>query len=376
MTVPISHDEGLYALNAVCPYFTMFPLDFPIAVLRELDASRKRKGVVVDPFCGRGTTNLAALTYGKSTIGVDSAPVAVAVTAGKLSAPWVSVEAVVTAAKELLSQPNPETPEGDFWSLAFDPSVLKEICAMRGGLLCKRSTPARDLLRAIMLGALHGPLRVNGLSSYFSNQMPRTYSSKPNYAVRYWRAHEMTPPKVDILSIIEMRAKRVLRSSSLRASGSVHNADSRNIDWRSIDKADGQIRWVITSPPYYGLKTYRPDQWLREWFLGGAPHVSYSSDGQMRHSSPADFAEDLFLVWSSLAEAAAPDAKLVFRFGAINDRPVSVKQLVCASLRGSRWQVDDIRSAGRASYGRRQAQSFNRSSKPAMTEIDVWCSLK
>jgi hypothetical protein len=53
MTFASGRDKGLYALNAVCPYFTMFPLDFPIAVLRELGASRKRKGIVVDPFCGR-----------------------------------------------------------------------------------------------------------------------------------------------------------------------------------------------------------------------------------------------------------------------------------------------------------------------------------
>src|SRR5690348_7359303 len=118
-------DEAVYALNAVCPYFTMFPLDFPIAVLRELGASRKRKGIVVDPFCGRGTTNLAALTYAKATIGVDTAPVAVAVTAGKLSASSASVESVVETAKELLNQDAPELPEGDFWLLAFEPSVLK-----------------------------------------------------------------------------------------------------------------------------------------------------------------------------------------------------------------------------------------------------------
>ena len=248
--------------------------------------------------------------------------------------------------------------------------MLPSDFSRRNVVLTSRRTPSA------LLGALHGPLRVDGSSSYFSNQMPRTYSSKPNYAVRYWRKNELTPPKVDIASIVERRAKRILANSALRASGTVHKADSRTIDWTSTDDAKGKIRWVITSPPYYGLKTYRPDQWLREWFLGGAPDVNYSSDGQMRHSSMTDFAEDLFLVWNSLAEAAAPDAKLVFRFGAINDRPISVKKLVRASLRGSGWRVDEIRSAGRASYGRRQARSFIKGSKPALTEIDVWCSLR
>jgi hypothetical protein len=354
----------------------MFPLHFPIAVLHELGALRKRRGIVVDPFCGRGTTNLAALLYGKTTIGADSAPVAVAITAGKLCAQLVSVEDVVDAARELLSRDSPDRPEGDFWSCAFEPCVLGEICAIRAGLLDRAREPARDLLRAIMLGALHGPLRVGGSSSYFSNQMPRTYAPKPGYAVRFWRTHELTPPKVDVLAIIEKRARKVLAGPPLHASGTVHKADSRFIDWASIGNTSGQVRWIITSPPYYGLKTYRPDQWLREWFLGGAPGVNYCSDGQMRHSSPGDFAEDLYMVWNSLAQVAAPDAKLVFRFGAINDRPVPTQQIARASLRGTRWRVDKIRSAGRASYGRRQARTFNRSSKPAFTEIDVWCSLE
>lgn len=43
-------------LNAVCPYFTMFPLDFPYQHL--LDAQPGEW--VLDPFCGRGTTNYAA----------------------------------------------------------------------------------------------------------------------------------------------------------------------------------------------------------------------------------------------------------------------------------------------------------------------------
>ena len=53
------------------------------------------------------------------------APVAVAVTTGKLSASSASVESVINAAKELLNQDAPELPEGDFWCLAFEPSVLK-----------------------------------------------------------------------------------------------------------------------------------------------------------------------------------------------------------------------------------------------------------
>ncbi len=75
-------EEPLKALNAVCPYYTMFPLDFPLRTL----AGRARKGDwVADPFCGRGTTNFAARLLGLPSVGVDSSPVAVALTQAKLA---------------------------------------------------------------------------------------------------------------------------------------------------------------------------------------------------------------------------------------------------------------------------------------------------
>ena len=38
------------ALNAVCPYYTMYPLDFPLRVLKE---HGDEGDWVIDPFCGR-----------------------------------------------------------------------------------------------------------------------------------------------------------------------------------------------------------------------------------------------------------------------------------------------------------------------------------
>ncbi len=41
------------ALNAISPYYTMFPRAFPIPVLERFGGKKLR---VFDPFCGRGTT--------------------------------------------------------------------------------------------------------------------------------------------------------------------------------------------------------------------------------------------------------------------------------------------------------------------------------
>jgi hypothetical protein len=70
------------SLNAVCPYFTMYPLSFPLRVLaRERDA----KKWIFDPYCGRGATNFAARLLGMPSAGFDSSPVAAAIAQAKLA---------------------------------------------------------------------------------------------------------------------------------------------------------------------------------------------------------------------------------------------------------------------------------------------------
>src|SRR5713101_9964538 len=55
-------DRFTAALNAVCPYYTMFPLAFPLGVLSRRS---QPKQWVLDPFCGRGTTTFGARLLGR-----------------------------------------------------------------------------------------------------------------------------------------------------------------------------------------------------------------------------------------------------------------------------------------------------------------------
>src|SRR5262245_7275247 len=70
----------LYRLNGICPYYTMFPLAFPLTILRRASAG----DWVLDPFCGRGTTLYAARLLGLPCVGVDSNPVAAAIASAKM----------------------------------------------------------------------------------------------------------------------------------------------------------------------------------------------------------------------------------------------------------------------------------------------------
>lgn len=354
------------ALNGICPYFTMFPLDFPLGILKR----QAREGdIVLDPFCGRGTTNFAARLVGLSSLGVDSSPVATAITSSKLVK--VSANDILTEAHKILAECKAQNiPTSKFWRQAFHPDVLDLLCRFREAFLYDCTAASRVALRGIILGALHGPKRKT-LPSYFSNQCPRTYAPKPAYAMRYWRDRKLSPDRVDVLSVIERRAKRFYESSS-DVIGTARLADSRSTQALQPEIPQTRFDWVITSPPYYGMQTYIPDQWLRNWFVGGPDTVDYTRHNQMTHSSPSDFVANLRQVWHNVGCVSADSAKMVIRFGSLASQRTDSLDLIKESLYGNGWRITTIKRAGTAAGGNRQADTFLRTATKPKIEYDIW----
>lgn len=357
------------ALNGICPYFTMFPLDFPLKILTQ---RARPSDVVLDPFCGRGTTNFAARLVGLRSLGVDSSPVAAAITASKLVT--TTVDAIFEEARQILTKREAQLiPVSEFWQWAFHPTVLDSLCRFREAFLEDCSTAPRVALRGILLGALHGP-KQKTFPSYFSNQCPRTYAPKPAYATRYWQKRRLTSEPIDVLAVIERRAKRYYGTSSV-IRGAVRLADSRTAEAVQPERRGKRFDWVITSPPYYGIRTYIPDQWLRHWLVGGPDSVDYSNHNQVVHSSPEDFAADLRQVWHNVKKVCADDARMVIRFGGITNRTANPLDIIKGSLYGSGWRIRTLRKAGTATDGKRQADAFLRNKTKPMVEYDIWASL-
>jgi hypothetical protein len=346
----------------------MFPLDFPLKILKR----RAREGdAVLDPFCGRGTTNFAARLFGLRSLGVDSSAVAAAITASKLVT--TTVDDILSEARRIVAGHEADhVPKGEFWEWAFHPAVLSVLCRFRDAFLEDCSEEARVALRGIMLGALHGP-KQKTFPGYFSNQCPRTYAPKPAYATRYWQRRALVPEPVDVMAIIERRARRYYAKSPL-TTGAVRLADSRTVEALQPESANMRFNWVITSPPYYGMRTYVPDQWLRSWFVGGPDAVDYTSSDQVIHSSPDDFAADLRQVWRNVERVCSEDAKMVIRFGGITDRKANPADLIKSSLDDSGWRIRTIRRAGTAKDGKRQADSFLQMRSEPLVEYDIWVS--
>ncbi len=361
---------GNKQLHWLCAYFTMFPLDFPLQILQR---RAQPHHWVVDPFSGRGTTNYAARLTELPSIGIDSSPIAHALTAAKLAN--ASPSSIVECAEETLdSYQATEIPEGEFWSLAFDKDVLRSICSIREGLLQDCESDVRRALRGIILGALHGPIGKE-TQSYLSNQCVRSYAPKPDYAIRFWKRNNLEcPPKIDILGVIRKRAEKYYAGQIPSAGYAIHH-DSRTIsmaDYLGTDSA----QWIITSPPYYGMRTYIPDQWLRNWFVGGPASVAYSYEGQLEHSSPDYFAEQLRKVWQNMAKVSTDTTQMIVRFGGVSERSANPVSILKESFADSPWRLKTLLPAGSANSGRRQAASFSIRKRAPLPEYDAWARLK
>jgi hypothetical protein len=359
--------EPNLALNGICPYFTMFPLEFPLRILKE----RARKtDKVLDPFCGRGTTNFAARITGLVSLGVDSSPVAAAITAAKLVSPHPN--AVLREARRILVSQRPSSvPTSEFWHEAFHPDVLVSLCQFRQAFNENCETAARIALRGIILGALHGP-KQRTVKSYFSNQCPRSYSPKPAYALRFWRKHKLKPERLDVIDLIKRKADRFYDGQLPSGKGYVKLADSRKSGSLLAKQVNGSFQWVISSPPYYGMRTYVPDQWLRSWFLGGEDTVSYGNENQLDHWSPQKFASELRQVWINTAKVCSKSATMVIRYGGIPDRSADPLSILKSSFDDSGWRIVTLREAGYSTIARRQADSFLKTWSKPRVEHDVW----
>lgn len=217
-------------LHSLCPYFAMFPESF---VETHVGALTLPADYVLDPFSGRGTTLLQALLMGRNAVATDTNPVAFCISGAKAAVP--SLDSILTELKILEAQfDNYERDrlEGErsglppFFRRAFYATTHYQILFLRK-VLNWRSNPVHRFIAALVLGSLHGDS-----PSYFSNQMPRTISTKPRYSLDYWRRHRLWPRKRDVFALLRSRAQYRLSSEVPGLVGRVALADPEKASTR------------------------------------------------------------------------------------------------------------------------------------------------
>lgn len=122
---------------------------------------------------------------------------------------------------------------------------------------------------AVMLGILHANARRDGTPRGMTIAMPNTFSMAPRYVMKYKRAHNLAPPRLDVLTFLENRIAHL---------GSRPTGFQRGHAWLR-NACDPPVvlsrfkppRLIFTSPPYLGVMKYGKLNWLRLWLLGLDP---------------------------------------------------------------------------------------------------------
>jgi hypothetical protein len=224
------------------------------------------------------------------------------------------------------------------------------------------------MLAALTLGVLHGESQTS--SSYLSNQMPRTISTKPDYSVRFWKRHRYTAPERDVFTLLRDGVKYRYVSSPPTGSATIVCGDMRELPRQPL-LARRSVHAVITSPPYLNVTNFEEDQWLRLWFLGGPPAPTrgrISNDD--RHYGLDSYWQLIADTWRMLGHVMAADSNVVMRVGMKGVEPERIADglLGCSVL--SQREVRLV-STETSEIRRRQTGSFRPGSSGCLLEVDA-----
>ena len=326
-----------HRLHSICPYFAMFP---EILVKKNLIWSEPGD-VVLDPFCGRGTTILESLLADRAALGCDVNPVAVCLSRAKAFPP--SESRVLARLQDISEQKGGDLLDvyPEFFRWCFEMSTFKEIIKLKNNLNWREN--AEDcFIAAVTLGVLHG--ESHKTSNCLSNRMPRTISTKPKYSVNWWKEKNEYPPKRDVFRIVRDMIEYRYYSEAPERQGRVEECDARNVS-DCFSEYRGQVRMVITSPPYLNTTSFAEDQWLRLWFLGGPDRPEPQQYKDDRYHDPQKYWKFLSETWSGMESLLAPKADIVVRIG------------------GKRFSADEVTEGLMESFDRGFSRPFSMKGK-------------
>jgi site-specific DNA-methyltransferase (adenine-specific) len=241
---------------------------FPLWVAYELlEKECGKTSIILDPFCGKGTTLLAARMLGHKAYGIDIAPEAVVCSLSKLVD--VNLDSVKKYVKGLSINGSSRNAVPKSVKAFFHPSTLAQIQSIRDELLRDRlskNKKRRDkavFVLASLLGILHG-------HSSFSLSIPsaHAYSMAPAYVLRFAAKHNLRAPKTNVHECLLEKISRCLKSPLPPTNSFDVRRGSAVCSTKIFPELIGKVDLILTSPPYLNAQTYAKDNWLRLWLLG------------------------------------------------------------------------------------------------------------
>jgi site-specific DNA-methyltransferase (adenine-specific) len=280
--------------HTMCSYLGSFPASLAGTFIEVLSDP---KDIVLDPFCGRGTTLLECRLSGRIPLASDLNPIAVALTKAKnISLNLVTAMDRITELENSYDLPLylPEAlDQPEDIKLIYNPFTLAQLCFLRRKLREPKSDVDTFLI-GVILGLMHGKERKDGTSAYASISMPNTFSMSPNYVRRFVQNNNLQRVERNVFTLMKDKIHRLYSNySDFESIGIVTCLDIKTISTSNeFSPFKGKVKLVITSPPYSNVVNYALQNWIRMWFLfKDAREVADILDDNLTFGASLEFLE-------------------------------------------------------------------------------------
>jgi hypothetical protein len=276
------------------PWPAKFIPEIPATAIRLLT---EPGDVVLDPFCGCGTTAVEALYAGRGSISTDVNPLAALVTQGKCSVPdqrarrdillWSQDLKVQEPASELLSMA-PPIPNLEYW---FDPPVVAQLAYLR------REIAALGIAAAFM-------------QTVFSSIIVGV--SHQESETRYRRVERETSAELTLARFRKRLGDALRMAVTLdRVRDSPHPRQVQRLDARAITAAlpASSCHLAVFSPPYPNAFDYHLYHRFRMFWLGMDPRpIKHEEIGAHLRYQPdqAEWLHDMSQAFMGLVHCLVP----------------------------------------------------------------------
>lgn len=297
-------------IHSIHPYPAKFIPQIPrklIEIFHPGDSS-----IILDPFCGCGTTLVEAIDLGLDAWGIDLSPIA-CLTSQVKTTPLVSnltviAKQVILKAKEQLLRNAvtlPSIPRIDHW---FKLEVQKALASLTEQINQEEHLPTREALQVAL----------SSIIVQVSNQEGDTW----------YAAIEKNTSMEDVFSRFEKASSflgKTVNSFSDNLFRKLGRATVLNRDILTVTPNDlpVNIGLVITSPPYPNAYEYWLYHKYRMYWLGMDPIEVRKREigarahyfGKKNHQDERDFEKQMGVCFHLLAQVMKPKAKACFLVG-------------------------------------------------------------
>lgn len=258
-----AQQRQMHSLHYIVSYRASFKPELPDFCIKRYS----RPGdIILDPFCGRGTTALQANLLGRVGWFSDVNPLAVRMTSAKTTP--VGLDEIVLRLNEAdFWRPVNLKGYNEYFAPFYHPDTYRELLNLRS-LIARNRDPINNFIELIAVSRLHG--HSPGFFSVYS--FPQI-SIPPSSQLSINSKRRQLPEYRAIAPRIIRKAAQALRDGFCSEFFDVSSLNVGEIqDARRMSAfPSSSVDLIITSPPFLDKVDYLTDNWLECWFMGINP---------------------------------------------------------------------------------------------------------